>query len=120
MRFVAAFLLILFSNLAFAGYDLHITRKPHWADEVGPKIAISEWHEYLKRDRQLSRDKQNSENDFVVSLPNESFPIWFDPKLGELTTKNPSEAAIKKLIEMSKNLKARVQGDDGETYPRKP
>jgi hypothetical protein len=48
------------------------------------------------------------------------FQSGSNPRFGELTTKNPSEAAIKKLIEMSKNLKARVQGDDGETYPLKP
>lgn len=113
--FVAA--LLLLCELAHAGYDLHITRKAHWADTDGPTISIAEWRAYVKRDFQVARDSNSTELDFVVSISGESFPIWFDPKLGELVTKNPSERAVVKLIEIAKALRARLQGDDGEFYP---
>ncbi|MDR7335375.1 hypothetical protein [Roseateles asaccharophilus] len=117
MRIAFFAALMLFCELVHAGYDLHITRKAHWADADGPTISIVEWREYVKRDSQVARDSNNTELDFVVSIPGESFPIWFDPKRGELVTKNPSERAVVKLIEIAKALRARVQGDDGELYP---
>ena len=117
MRHALFAVLALSSGLAHAGYDLHITRKVHWADSNGPAISLAEWQEYAKHDRQVARDPANSEFDFVVSLSGESFPIWLDPKLGELVTKDPSQRAVVKLIDIARALRARVQGDDGELYP---
>lgn len=117
MRYAFFVALALSSGLAHAGYDLHITRKVHWADSDGPQISQAEWQEYVKQDRQVAHDPANSEFDFVVSLPGESFPIWLDPRLGELVTKDPSQRAVVKLIDIARALRARVQGDDGEVYP---
>lgn len=117
MRHALFAVLVLFSGLAHAGYDLHITRKVQWADSNGPLISLAEWREYVKHDRQVAHDSANSEFDFVVSLPGESFPIWLDPKLGDLVTKDPSQRAVVKLIEIARALRARVQGDEGELYP---
>ncbi len=117
MRYALFAVLALSSGLAHAGYDLHITRKVHWADSNGPTISQAEWREYVKHDGQVARDPANSEFDFVVSLTGESFPIWLDPKLGELVTKDPSQRAVAKLIDIARTLRARVQGDDGELYP---
>ena len=117
MRHALFAVLALSSGLAHAGYDLHITRKVHWADSNGPAISLGEWQEYVKSDRQVAHDPKNSEFDFVISLPSESFPIWLDPKLGELVTKDPSQRAVVKLIDIARGLRARVQGDDGEFYP---
>jgi hypothetical protein len=117
MRYAFFVALALSSGLAHAGYDLHITRKVHWADSDGPQISQAEWQEYVKQDRQVADDPANSEFDFVVSLPGESFPIGLDPKLGELVTKDPSQRAVVKLIDIARALRARVQGDEGELYP---
>ena len=117
MRYALFAVLALSSGLAHAGYDLHITRKVHWADSNGPTISQAEWQEYVKHDVQVARDPAISEFDFVVSLSGESFPIWLDPKLGELVTKDPSQRAVAKLIDIARALRARVQGDDGELYP---
>jgi len=117
MRVAFFAVLALSSGLAHAGYDLHITRKAHWADSNGPKISEAEWQAYVKQDREIAHDPANAEFDFVVSLPGESFPIWLDPKLGELVTKDPSQRAVVKLIDIAKALRAKVQGDDGELYP---
>lgn len=108
--------MLLVSTPVFAGYDLHVTRKDHWASDVGPKISFEEWVEYVRTDRQLMRDSENSEFDFIVTLPNETFPLWYNTRTGEIFTKNPSEKAVRKLIEIAEKLKAKVQGDEGELY----
>jgi hypothetical protein len=36
MRLTIAIFVCILSSPAFAGYDLHITRKPHWTDDNGP------------------------------------------------------------------------------------
>ncbi len=109
--------LLLAGNLALAGYDLHVTRKKDWADKSGPKITNSEWSEYLKSDKQIKSDKGLGKDGYVVTLASTRFPLFFDPKNGELYTTDPDKIAIEKLIEIAKRLNARVQGDDGEFYP---
>jgi hypothetical protein len=116
MRFFLFLIFALLSNAAFAGYDLHITRKNHWADEKGSRIGLAEWRSYVKRDKEVRRDEKNSENDFIVSIGADSFPLWYEPKLGELRTKDPSKKAIEKLTRIAAHLRAKVQGDDGEQY----
>jgi len=120
MRLLVALLLLLAAKFAVAGYDVHLTRKTHWADERGPKVTLAEWHAYVKGDKQISRDANNTENDFVVTVGREVFPLSFEPSIGELRTKDPSPVALKKLIEISKKLNVKVQGDDGEFYSHKP
>lgn len=117
---ILAIALLLVSTTAFAGYDLHVTRKEFWANESGPKITFVEWKAYVRSDRQIARDIKNGEEDFLVSLSKETFPVWYNSELGEIYTKNPSKNAIRKFIEIAKKLKAKVQGDDGELYPAKP
>lgn len=56
----------------------------------------------------------------MVSVPGESFPLWYNPELGELYTKNPSDEAIAKLHEISHVLDAKLQGDDGEFLDSSP
>ena len=56
----------------------------------------------------------------MVSIPGESFPLWYRSDIGELFTKNPTDRAITKLEEIARSLNARVQGDDGEFYPTAP
>src|SRR5882762_48000 len=97
MRILVAVLLLLVSTLATAGYDVHITRKEFWAEETGPQITFSEWQSYVRSDKQVARDLQNSEHDFLVSIPGQTFPLWFNPQLGELYSKDPTDSAVRKL-----------------------
>ncbi|MCO7557250.1 hypothetical protein [Metapseudomonas otitidis] len=120
MKLIIAALLVMVSKLAYAGYDLHITKKDFWADESGPCISREEWSNYVKTDNEIQRDDKNSIDDFLVSLELEKFPIWYNPELCEIYTKDPSENAINKLVKISKILGAKVQGDDGEIYPLTP
>jgi hypothetical protein len=41
---------------------------------------------------------------------------WFDWSHGNINTKNPDPAIVRKAIEIAATLGARVQGDDGEVY----
>ncbi len=116
-RFIALVLLLIASNTAFAGYELHITRKNHWADVGGPRITESEWQSYVQQDTAIQSDALNSPDAYIVSVDGESFSIWYNPRLGELSTKNPSDAAIEIMKKIAARLKAKVQGDDGESYP---
>ena len=120
MRTFISVLLMGISTFAVAGYDLHISRKVFWGDDFGPEITFEEWQEHLKIDPQVVRDVANSPQDFMVSIPGESFPLWYRSDLGELFTKNPTDKAITKLEEIARSLNARVQGDDGEFYPEEP
>jgi len=120
MRLFIVLLFLLGSVSAFAGYDIHITRKPFWADEAGPRITFEQWQAYVRSDPQITRDQTNSPEDFMVAIPGESFPIWYNAQSGEVYTKSPSDGAIRKLEEIARSLGASVQGDDGEFYPPRP
>ncbi len=101
---------------AYAGYDVHITRKAYWADATNEAISYAEWVTYVDCDEEVSPDELNSRNDFIVVAEEQDFPLWYEPARGELYTKDPSAAAIRKMLEIAKVLKAKVQGDDGEIY----
>ncbi len=98
------------------GYDFHITRKDHWADEEGDEIALEEWIRYTMCDKDVQADPDNpgAEN-WIVNLREGVWPMWWDAT-GELKTKNPEQPMISKLVSIAAALNARVLGDDGEHY----
>jgi hypothetical protein len=96
------------------GYDLHITRKEFWADEEGPTISHEEWEAYVATDPEVTRDPNNTENDYLCQTGNQEWPLWWMD--GEVFTKNPSDTAMSKLASIATEIGARVQGDDGELY----
>jgi len=120
MRFLLVLLLLGASDVAFAGYDLHITRRAEWADTGPPRISYAEWLRYVKTDRQVVLDSQDDKNFFVVTVQGQRYPLLFDPPRGELYTKDPTPPLIEKLEVIAVALHARVQGDDGEFYTPKP
>jgi hypothetical protein len=115
------------------GYDLHITRKEHWSDEMRPGVDISleDWLIYIDQDTQL--ELSDSYRIKVPGSKTESqvapgFCLWkmhpsndkpyFHFSDGDISTKNPDGDTIQKLLTISEKLNARVQGDDGEIYIR--
>ena len=117
------------------GYDLHITRRDQWSDDEkeGKGISLKEWLDYIDNDPDLEisdgyRIKvPGSETESQVAPgfcewiahPSNERP-WFDYYRGNISTKNPDEDTIKKMLSISKTLRAKVQGDDGETYELSP
>ena len=98
------------------GYDLHVTRKSFWADEVGPVITIEEWLAYVNSDPTLTPDSRNGPHMVLWNGPSKYEEPWIDWNEGELYTKNPDPPLIGKLLEIATALNARVRGDDNEVY----
>ena len=105
------------------GYDIHIHRRQEWFDE-GSDISVEEWTQLYRADPSFVIDGHVA---FGFGAKAEDVPIvgWsagqeteaaFVLYKGEITTKNPSPAALRKAYEIADKLDARVQGDDGEFY----
>ena len=97
------------------GYDLHITRRAHWADADGPGITLDEWSAYVASDAEVQPDADNGLTDFLwTAHPQEPWPLWW--RDGTIYTKNPDDATVRKLVAIAGRFGATVQGDDGEIY----
>lgn len=72
------------------GYEIHITRRSHWSDEIGKAIAADEWSRVANGDSSLHRAPDSNEGFY-------EFPEgdgWFDFAEGCISTKNPNEATL--------------------------
>jgi len=68
---------VLESEIAM-GYDLHIIRKDYWAEE-GPVISFNEWLSYVSEDKEIDKDPENGDYDFLyVTHPVEPMPLWWE------------------------------------------
>jgi hypothetical protein len=115
------------------GYDLHITRQEFWADEENiNQISFEEWLNYVESDSEL--ELTNGYETRIPRIENKFHNIpgfcnwsghsimkgnsmpWFDYRDGCISTKNPDEEIIKKMLRIANVLSAKVQGDEGEFY----
>ncbi|AYB34063.1 hypothetical protein [Chryseolinea soli] len=118
------------------GYEIHITRKEDQSDDESNEIKLTEWIDYVKRDEEMRLERYaaaKTGNEEEVSYENDGLAVWtsysksgrkgnyawFDFRNGEVTVKNPDQEIINKMIDIAGYLKAKVQGDDGETYDNK-
>jgi hypothetical protein len=119
------------------GYDLHITRKESWFDEDDSNnISMAEWTEYLKVDSEMRLDnfaEATTTNGEYVRVETKGMSVWtkyskdgldgnhawFWPDNGNIVVKNPDIEIRNKMIDIAGQLKAKVQGDDGELYDTK-
>src|SRR5438045_5672238 len=104
------------------GYDLHITRKTQWHDEVGPAITEAEWRAVVEDDPELTLDAEAqctmADGEYVLADWNgEPCGLGYYRYRGEIRAKNPDDPLILKMVEIAQRLNANVQGDDGERYP---
>ncbi|TWI80398.1 hypothetical protein IQ13_3075 [Lacibacter cauensis] len=115
------------------GYDFHIVRRNDWADyEEDSNISLEEWLAFVQSDNELEFT-----NGYQIKIPGveNSFQNvpgfcnwtghstrvsddkpWFDYGYGMISTKNPDEETIRKMITIAEKFNGRVQGDDGEFY----
>lgn len=99
------------------GYDVHITRADDWAESEGCEITVAAWHDVIAEDGELRlADNLGPHVAIWDGHPGEG-EIWFDWRDGNITTKNPDEPLLGKMLEIAARLDATVQGDDGEVYP---
>ena len=97
------------------GYDIHITRANHWSSNSGSQISSAEWMDLLHRDPDLIVDPENGEFAARWNSPSEpeGWLDWFD---GNIFTTNPSQPVVAKMLQLARELNAKVQGDNGEWY----
>jgi hypothetical protein len=98
------------------GYDLHITRKEDWADPDGPEITADEWLGIVRSDDELQLDEANGKYFAIWAVRPGDDGGWIDWSHGELYSKAPDAALIRKMEQIAAHLNARVVGDDGEEY----
>jgi hypothetical protein len=104
------------------GYDAHITRAGDWMDSTETPIVEAEWLAVVHADPSLTisttdySDSRRADGSIERRRPVlwEGAALWYQN--GEIRVKNPDQATLFKLIELSVALKARVLGDDGEEY----
>lgn len=119
------------------GYNLYITRKENWFDEDNSNnILLKEWTDYLKTDSEMCLDnfaEATTTNGELVRVELIGMSVWtkyskdgikgnhawFWPDNGNIAVKNPDIEIRNKMIDIAGQLKAKVQGDDGENYETK-
>jgi len=98
------------------GYDLHITRAPNWAENSGVEITTDEWLAVVEADPELSLAPQNGPYFVEWSGRSKNPDPWLDWFAGNVYSKAPDSALLRKMVLLADRLGARVQGDDGEFY----
>lgn len=115
------------------GYDLHIVRKNNWDDfDEETNITLNEWLYYVENDGELELTNSNgttpAEEQSFQNKPGyfewNAHPVykeknarpWFEYWRGRISTKNPDDQIVLKMLAIAEKLNAKVQGDDGEFY----
>ena len=97
------------------GYDLHITRRTHWSND-GDDISAEEWLTLVSADPELQLETANGPYFAIWSRPSLDGRHWLTWSNGQISTMNPDDGLIDKMVKISRKLGAKVQGDDGEIY----
>jgi hypothetical protein len=97
------------------GYEVHITRARRWTESETNPIRFEEWLAVVASDPELQKDDVNGPHDFLWLAADGPRPLWW--RRGKVYTKNPDRLTILKMLDIAARLGARVQGDEGESYP---
>ena len=100
------------------GYDLYITRAPHWPDSEAHPITAREWLALVQSDDTLTITGVQGPYLAVWHGDSQYEEPWLDWERGRVFTKNPDVPLIDKMVVIAERLGASVQGDDGERYGR--
>lgn len=115
------------------GYEVHITRKEHWSDQVGAGIALEEWLRYVSEDEGMIAEgfaEATTADGESVRVENAGTAVWtaysghgvggnkawFCHIEDRISVNNPDAEILKKMRRIATALGAQVQGDDGEHY----
>ena len=98
------------------GYNVYVTRADDWSRNEGAEISGDEWLRLVHSDAELTIYAANGRFFALWDGKSELVDPWIDWLAGNLYTKNPDRALLRKLLEIASRLGARVQGDEGEEY----
>jgi hypothetical protein len=98
------------------GYDLHITRAADWAANAGSEISRDEWLALIQSDPDLELAPKNGPYFANWHGASANPEPWLDWYAGNIHTKDPDGALLKKMVQLAERLGGRVQGDEGEFY----
>jgi hypothetical protein len=98
------------------GYDVYITRAENWYYTQGFEISSLEWLNIVKNDPELVHKPENGEFFVKWSGPTKYPDTWFDWLNGNIYTKYPDKATLRKMSQIAHRLNAKIQGDEGELY----
>ena len=112
------------------GYDVHITKAKEWLGSKRTPILESEWLALVSADETLEVDIQSySGRDSEDGTSRRQHPVmwlahtdpqgdhpsfWYED--GRIFRKNPDDPTLKKMIEIARQLDAKVLGDEEEEY----
>lgn len=105
-------------------YDLHIVRTEHWTEAASAPVTKQDVDALIAADSELGWSK----TDYVDMMDADGVSrrywmiVWrvqpcFWWYRDQIQCSGPDEAQVAKLVQMSRVLRARVVGDDGEIYP---
>jgi hypothetical protein len=114
------------------GYELHITRAPHWAESESAPIDLTEWLAYVASDPEMRLDNfaEAEVECSVLRVESDGLAVWlaysrngvggnmawFTYWRGCVMVKNPDREIIGKMKRIAEALRAQVIGDEGELY----
>ncbi len=100
------------------GYDIHITRRLHWAADGEPSISLNEWQTVIDSDPQLEPVGQDGREEICVMMCDQtkSAARYFYYDEGQISVKKPCKEVLMKMLAIAQKLRARVIGDDDEIY----
>jgi hypothetical protein len=100
------------------GYELHIHRADTWTESDRYPITPDEWLAVMASDPELRLDPDHELQALwpgPCKYPGGTWFAWFE---GAVFTKNPDRSTVAKMLQLARQLGARVQGDHGEFYNR--
>jgi hypothetical protein len=97
------------------GYDFHITRRKLWFDK-DDDIAFEEFVRHVRSDAEFRYPGENGDEYADWRSPKSGYESWLCWSDGQIRTKNPEPEFIDKMVAVARELRAKVQGDDGEVY----
>jgi hypothetical protein len=114
------------------GYDLHITRADTWVDSKAVPISSEEWAAYVAADPEMRMEgfAETEVDGRTLRVESPGLAVWvaysghgrdgnmawFDHVSGEIVVKNPDREIIGKMKRIAAHFRAKVLGDDGESY----
>src|SRR5688572_13111279 len=105
-------------------YDLHIVRTKNWLEASRAPITRQDVDALIASDPELTwstTDYVDMSDDagavtryYMITWRGQPCFWWYRD---QIQCSGPDEAQVAKRVQMSRALRARVVGDDGETYP---